>query len=231
MRTVRMLGAGLVAAATAIVLVALAIAPFLSPAWIAFAQDRAEADRWTGLTRPEVRTVTEAIVADLVVGPPAFDVTIRGEPVLGERERAHMRDVRAVLVGFAATAAVALAGLLATWLVTRGGAAFWAAVRLGASVVAGAVVALGALVVVAFDLAFELFHRVFFPPGTYTFDPRTERLVQLFPERFWVETSVGIGLVLLGLALAVRALAGRRAAVARGVDATVPLAAPGAAGR
>ena len=37
------------------------------------------------------------------------------------------------------------------------------------------------------------FHRIFFAGGTYLFDPRTERLVQLFPDQFWSETSIVLG--------------------------------------
>ena len=44
-------------------------------------------------------TATDAILADLVVGPPDFDVAVAGTPVLIERERAHMRDVRGVFAG------------------------------------------------------------------------------------------------------------------------------------
>ena len=36
-----------------------------------------------------------------------------------------------------------------------------------------------------------------FPGGSYTFDPRTERLVQLFPFRFWFETSLALGALIL----------------------------------
>lgn len=63
-----------------------------------------------------------------------------------------------------------------------------------------------------FDAAFLLFHRVFFPQGNFTFDPGTQRLVQLFPEQFWTETAIGIAAVGLVLAIVVTLLARRRAA-------------------
>ncbi|MFP5342106.1 MAG: hypothetical protein ACLGIJ_04140 [Candidatus Limnocylindria bacterium] len=80
-------------------ILALAIVPFLSPAWIAFEQDRAEAVAWTGYEPAVLRTVTDAILADLVLGPPDFDVSVDGTPVLNERERSHMPDVRSVFIG------------------------------------------------------------------------------------------------------------------------------------
>jgi integral membrane protein (TIGR01906 family) len=63
-----------------------------------------------------------------------------------------------------------------------------------------------------FDTAFEVFHRLFFPAGTYLFDPRTDRLVQLFPEQFWVETTVGVGVLVVLLSVGLAWFARGRAA-------------------
>jgi uncharacterized membrane protein len=56
--------------------------------------------------------------------------------------------------------------------------------------------------VVAFDPLFELFHRVFFPQGDWAFDPGSQRLVQLYPFRFWQVMAAALGVlsVLLGVA-------------------------------
>jgi integral membrane protein (TIGR01906 family) len=79
----------------------------------------------------------------------------------------------------------------------------------GGSVLVGGVIVVGVAFALFFDQAFEIFHEVFFPPGTYMFDPRTDRLVQLFPDQFWSETTVAIALAVLLLALGV-ALGARR---------------------
>jgi uncharacterized membrane protein len=73
------------------------------------------------------------------------------------------------------------------------------------------VVVAGVAVLVAFDALFEVFHRLFFAGGSYTFDPGTERLVQLFPFAFWSETTMAVGVVILVLCAVAAALAGRRA--------------------
>jgi uncharacterized membrane protein len=52
---------------------------------------------------------------------------------------------------------------------------------------------LGLLSLVAFGTLFELFHRVFFPGGNYSFDPSTQRLVQLYPFTFWQITAAVLG--------------------------------------
>jgi integral membrane protein (TIGR01906 family) len=203
----------LTAAATAVVITAIAIVPFLSPAWVSFEQGRANATGWTGYTTAELGAATDAILADLVIGPPDFDVEVRGEPVLNERERSHMRDVRGVFAGFAGVALLAAAGLLVGFALARRRGhpeRAWRAVRNGAVGLAFGVVIGGVIALVAFDAAFEVFHRLFFSGGTYTFDPGTERLVQLFPFTFWSETSMAVGTVILVLSIGVAVIAGRR---------------------
>jgi integral membrane protein (TIGR01906 family) len=219
----------LTAIATAVVISAVAIVPFLSPAWVAFEQGRAEAAAWTGYTTAELRAATDAILADLVIGPPDFDVAVRGERVLTERERSHMRDVRGVFGGFAALALVATAGLVAAYVLARRlghPERAWRAIRNGARGLAIGIVVAGVIALVAFDAAFEIFHRLFFSGGSYTFDPGTERLVQLFPFAFWSETSMAVGAVILVISLGVAFTAGRRL---RGQRAQMPAPAPSAA--
>jgi len=211
-RTVHGLVGILVGAATILVLVGAALLLFLNPVWVGFEQARSEATAWTGWTSDQVTETTNAILRDLVIGPPEFAMTVDGTAVFDEREREHLRDVRRVLVavGFATLAAAVILG--ATWRRSRGASWFWRSVGSGAGVLAGSVVFLGAFFAFSFDTAFELFHRLFFAGGTYTFDPTTERLVQLFPERFWYETSIAIGVVLFVASVAVAWVALQRAA-------------------
>jgi integral membrane protein (TIGR01906 family) len=210
-RTARVRLTGLlIAIATAIVIIAVAILPFLSPAWVAFEQDRAQAAAWTGFAPADLRTATNSILHDLVVGPPAFDVAVAGQPVLNDREQAHMRDVRTVFAGLYVLAAISVIGLVAASR-RRDRAATWRAVRGGALGLSVGVVVFGVIGLVAFDQLFEVFHEVFFPAGSFTFDPATDRLVQLFPFDFWQETAIVVGVVMIGIALVVASVAGRRA--------------------
>ncbi len=197
--------------ATALVILAVAILPFITPAWIGLAQDRADAAAWTGYQPQDLRTATSALLHDLVLGPPSFDVVVAGSPVLTERERAHLRDVRDVFAGLAALVAVALVVLVVLMARARRSAWAWRAVRRGALGLVGVTVLLAAVASVAFDAAFEVFHRLFFAGGTYTFDPATDRLVQLFPDQLWFETTIAVGAVMLAVALATAAGAGRLA--------------------
>ena len=204
----------LTALATAVVIVAVAIVPFLTPPWVDFDQGWAGAMGYTGFTHDELRTATDSILADLVVGPPDFDVTVRGVPVLNDRERAHMRDVRSVFAGFAVLAGLAAVGLVAAYVGARRlghPERAWSAIRSGARGLMVGVVVAGFVAFFAFDAAFEVFHQLFFPGGTYTFNPATDRLVQLFPDAFWSETTMAVGAVVLVLSLLVARFAARHA--------------------
>jgi integral membrane protein (TIGR01906 family) len=196
--------------ATAIVIVAVAILPFLTPAWVSFEQDRANATAWTGYSTEELRAATDAILADLVLGGD-FAVEIDGQPVLNGRERGHMADVRTVFRGLWILAVISVAMLVVAALrVDR--ARMWRAVRRGALGLTVGVVVVGIVGLAAFDQLFELFHRIFFPAGSYLFDPSTDRLVQLFPFQFWQETAMVVGAAIIAIALLVALVAGRRAA-------------------
>jgi len=197
------------AVATAIVIVAIGILPFLSPQFVAFEQGRAEAAAWTGFTNEQLRAATDAILADLVLGGD-FSVAIDGTPVLDERERAHMVDVRTVFRGLWILAIASVVVLVAASR-PRDRARTWRAVRGGALGLTVGTIVLGVVGLVAFDQLFSIFHQIFFPAGSYLFDPTSDRLVQLFPFRFWDETALVVGAVIIAIALAVAFVAGRRA--------------------
>lgn len=209
----------LIGLATALAIVALTLPLFLNPWWVAFEQGRAEATAWTGFTEAELRAATDAILSDLVFGPPGFDVVVGGEPVLNERERGHMRDVRGVFIGFFAVATALAAAALAISARRRGPerAQSWRAVQGGALGLIAVLIVGGIVSFVAFDALFETFHRIFFAGGSYTFDPATERLVQLFPFRFWQETAIVLGAVCIVLAAVVAAVANELASDAAAV--------------
>ncbi len=195
---VRSLLATLAGLATMITIVALAILVFLNPIYVGFEQERTGVPALTGYDEATVQRVTNSILHDLVLGPPTFDVQVNGLPVLGEREQAHMADVRNVFFAFGALALLAILILVNLLIVGRRTAWFRRAVRHGAVVLAFIVVILGVLAAVAFDTVFETFHKLFFPAGSFDFDA-SSKLIQLFPDQFWFETSLLLGVVILGL--------------------------------
>jgi integral membrane protein (TIGR01906 family) len=210
------------AVAASIVVIAIAILPFLTPAWVSFEQGRTHAASLAGYSEADLAAATNAILHDLVLGPPDFAVEVGGVPVLEERERAHMRDVRGVFAGFFLIAALAAVGLVVLVAGARrmghAGRA-WSAISAGMRGLIVAIVVAGVIASVAFDAVFEIFHRLFFPAGSFTFDPRTDHLVQLFPFDFWSETTIVLGVVIVVIAGVVAIGAGR---LARRAAAAVP---------
>ena len=87
----------------------------------------------------------------------------------------------------------------------------WSAIRTGLRGLIVAIVVAGAISAVAFDTMFEIFHQLFFPAGSFTFDPRTDHLVQLFPFDFWSETTIVLGVVIVVVAAILSVAAGRLA--------------------
>ena len=225
----RIAGSWLIGASTAIVILGASIAPFLAPPVVRFEQDRAQVRAWTGYDAAELDTVTGALLGDLVLWRGDFDVAVDGIPALGEAERSHMRDVRSVFAGFwlAVLGGVAVLALVARR--SRGDvaarAAAWRAIGAGARTLAVLIAVVGVFSLVAFDAAFELFHRLFFS-GNYTFDPATDKLVQLFPMAFWSEVAMAVGATVIVMSIAVAWLAGRRAS---GASAASPASAQAAA--
>ena len=205
MRTILGLLAGL---SMMITIVALAILAFLNPVWVGLEQDRTGAAQLTGFDQPTVHAVTNSILHDLAFGPPDFAVTVAGVPVLGERERAHMVDVRGVFFGFGGFALLAVLVFINVLLFGRGQAWLRRAIRRAALVLAGLVVVLGIVAAVAFDAVFETFHELFFPAGSFDF-AASSKLIQLFPDQFWFETSLLLAIVILGLCGLFWTLAGR----------------------
>jgi integral membrane protein (TIGR01906 family) len=195
----RIILSSLVAISTILVIVAVAIAIFLNPLWVGFEQDRTGSAGLTGFTADQVHEVTGGILSDLVIGPPAFAQVVDGTPVLNVRERSHMADVRGVFLAFGGLALLGVLTMVNARIASRGATWFRWGVVAGAAALAALVAVGGVVVAVAFDQAFEVFHRLFFAGGTYAFDPRTDRLVQLFPDAFWAETSIAVGAAILAI--------------------------------
>lgn len=216
----RAVGRGLagsaIALSTALVIVGLAIALFFNPLWVSFAQARADAAAYTGWTPAEVEAVTRDIVGEVWLGPGTFAQEVRGMPVFDERERAHMADVRRVVLAFYEAVLLAAAVLVVAAVASRGSRWVWRWVGSGAKLLAAGTVAVGLAFLLFFDTAFTIFHEIFFAAGSWTFDPASDRLVQLFPYQLWTETTVAVAIVTIALALAAWALAARLGRPRRG---------------
>jgi integral membrane protein (TIGR01906 family) len=127
-----------------------------------------------------------------------------GKAAFGVRELTHMRDVRdAVGIAFAVQlAALALVlGLLVAlaWrpasrrAVPRG-------IQLGSGATLAVATVIGIVMLVAWDGFFVRFHEMFFEGDTWRFS-RTDTLLRLYPDEFWVGVAAWIAGITVTLAL------------------------------
>ena len=121
------------------------------------------------------------------------------EPLFNARETAHMADVRGLVRWlFAAQVASVLtvltvAILLATWsprLLAKAG--LWGALLTG-----GILAGVGVLAALGFDSAWTQFHQLAFSNDFWQLNPRTDHLIQMFPEAFWQEVTTLIVMAIL----------------------------------
>ena len=120
-------------------------------------------------------------------------------------ESQHMADVRRVFVGAEVAALIALMTLVV--LIRRASRSSRRAavlLRDGAFIAGGLVAVLGVGAALAFDALFLVFHELFFPQGNFLFGPDSN-LIAMYPDQYWYETTLRIGLtfvfVMAGVAL------------------------------
>lgn len=185
-----------------------------NPLFTSVFQARHEVAAAFDTSQPEVDRVTGEILGDLFVGG-SFDAAFAGDPpLLNDRERSHMGDVSRLVQLVLGITIVALLVAVVSGLLLRREPRRQGRIMLTAAGAIGAVALVLALVfAVAFDAAFLAFHQVFFPPGTYLFEPGS-KLITLFPGGFWFDASLAAGgaIVLTALAASVIGLRLRRAA-------------------
>jgi hypothetical protein len=204
-------GGLVVSLATAVVILALALLPLLTPAWIHSAMAAAGGGA-AEATLQESFALSNQTVGELVFGPGSFAISYAdGRPLYGPDEVSHMQDVRLVLwafLGLAALAAVVIGVALAR---ASSRPVAWRAVARGGLGLAIGLVAVGAFAALAFSVAFELFHRLLFPGGNWAFDPAQANLVRLYPLGFWQLSAAAYGVLGAVGGLSVWLLARRRA--------------------
>lgn len=194
----RLLRRSLLSLATAVLSIAAATAIFLTPPVVHLLLRVSDAPGALGVEPAVADTLSDALVEDLLTGG-TFDVPLGGAPLLSAGERSHLVDVggllRTVLAG-------GLGGLILL-LTVRLRRRRWLreAMRDGALLIAVGALGATAAFTLAFDATFSFFHELFFAAGTWTFNPATDRLVQLYPESFWVLAALLFCLALTVISL------------------------------
>ena len=193
-RAARRIGA---AALTLLALLSLTLGLFLLPPVVHLLLDLADAAESLNVAAPVAQSLSNALVRDLLVGG-AFDVPLSGKPLLSASERSHLVDVGVLFRILMIAGAISLAVL--TTLFIRKRRWFYQALRDGALLLGTGAALVGSAFVVAFDATFTLAHELLFPAGNWTFNPATDRLVQLYPMNFWLLAAISFCVVLVGAA-------------------------------
>jgi integral membrane protein (TIGR01906 family) len=168
--------------------------PLISPLFLRFQYARPDVPPSSRFTPQERQTVAEAAAYYLISGE-GIDylgsiTDADGTPLFNDRELTHMVDVK-ILLGKAVKLDIVLALVLAASLAvllarveTRNRTPFYLLV--GALVAPALAVSAMIAVPLQFRWFFVEFHHVFFEGETWLF-PRSDTLIQLFPEQFWFD--------------------------------------------
>jgi len=201
-----------VAFGVALALVITLLGPLLlfNPAFTSVLQQRHDVAEAFDVPQADVDRVTTAILVDLATDGPFEAAFEGGQPLLDARERSHMRDVAGLvrLLGVIVLVSVVVA-VVAGWRLRREPVRQGKTMVLAAGSVGAAAVMLAIVFAVAFEPAFLFFHQLFFPAGTYLFEPGSN-LITLFPEAFWYEAALAAGATIVLAALVVGILGAMR---------------------
>ncbi len=172
-----------------------------------------------GLTVEQLHAIADAFAAYFQSPPGELnivaDLPSGRQQLLNTKEVHHMVDVQTLMhlvfrlwIGSIVVLAIALAAIAIPQPST---AAPWAAIALasGGLLTIGLIGAIGLLAAMDFDALFYRFHLVSFTNDLWLLDPRTDRLIQLFPIGFFFDAAMRIALTALlsGAVLAGAALA------------------------
>lgn len=193
-RVARRIGA---AVFSLLALLALTLCLFLLPPVVHLLLDLADAAESLNVAAPIAHSLSDALVRDLLVGG-AFDVPLGGEPLLSASERSHLGDVGVIFRILIIAGAASLAVLTALFVRTRRW--FYQALHDGALLLGTGAALIGGAFALAFDATFTFAHELLFPAGNWTFNPATDRLVQLYPMNFWLLAAISFCVVLVGAA-------------------------------
>jgi integral membrane protein (TIGR01906 family) len=170
--------------------------------------DKYDAAARTGFPREEISRVGEELRRYFNNDEDTIHVLVeeggREVSFFNDRETAHLRDVKHL---FQTTFRVQELSIVYVFAYVVG-VFIWAREgllrRLATQVLAGSllaiavILALGGVALLGFDRAFEEFHLIAFNNDLWRLDPRTDHLIQMFPEGFWQDASMLVGLLTLG---------------------------------
>jgi integral membrane protein (TIGR01906 family) len=170
-----------------------------------YAFDTYNVEQVSGLSRADLDATGAAIRRYFNNDEPVFRHTVTRDglqvPVFGARETLHMQDVKELFVWNnrvqELTAFYVLAYVVVFFLWAREGsgrqlaAQALAGIGLGVAVLGG----LGIFIAMGFEEAFTRFHLIAFSNDFWLLNPATDHLIQMFPQGFWQDVTLFLGLM------------------------------------
>ena len=190
-----------------------------------YAFDRYDAELTTSLSRADLDGAAGALRDYFSNGEESFYYTVTEGglpgPIFGARETQHMADVKDlfVLVNRVQEISVVyiLAYVVAFFIWARDGnvrqlaAQSLAGLAIGLAFVGG----VGIFAAFGFEAAFERFHVIAFSNDLWQLDPATDHLIQMFPEPFWRDMTIVLGVMCALEGLLIGSVAGAYIIVTR----------------
>ncbi len=168
-----------------------------------YAFDRYNAEDTTGLSRADLDATAKALRQYFNNNESTLYQTVTEgglpEPVFNARETRHMQDVKSLFVWVNRLQAVSLMYVVGYGFVFFVWARDGSGRQLAAQSLVGLAIGLlfvGGIAIVAafgFEAAFTRFHQILFSNNDWQLDPRTDHLIQMFPEGFWRDITVVLG--------------------------------------
>jgi integral membrane protein (TIGR01906 family) len=173
-----------------------------------YAFDEYDAPATTGIARSELVRASAELRDYFNNNAESFYTRVkqgeRGVPLFNEREVRHLHDVKQLFGWVFHVQEIAFVYILAyvagvfIWARERSLRALALHALIGGVLTIAIIVLLGAFAVSGFERTFERFHLIAFSNDLWRFDPRTDHLVQMFPEEFWFDVTMITGLMTIG---------------------------------
>ena len=172
-----------------------------------YATDHYNTPATTGIERSELLRASGELRDYFNNGEAAIFVRVQrdGGPIslFNPRETAHLQDVKALMQGSFRVQEAAVLFVLAyivfvfVWAKEGSVRSLARQILMSGLVTLVAVGALGIVAISGFDGAWEQFHFIAFDNDFWKLNPSRDHLIQMFPEAFWQDVTVWIGVASL----------------------------------
>ena len=162
-------------------------------------------DDYSGYTITQIKNAYDAVLDYLTIPGRPFSTGVMAYSAQGQAHFADCKvlfDLNAAVLLTSTLLLVALSllrriGVLAPFRIRGRAASYYSGI---CAIVIPVVV--GTLAALNFDTAFRVFHQIFFPgKDNWLFDPRTDEIIRVLPQEFFMDCAILIGVGLLAFSL------------------------------